>query len=145
MKMAMESMEMDSGGTSPSRRRAGTETSVPRTWLRDGGGYVTFRGGRPIVLGFSETKEYIGEEVASGEPGGGLPTPGRSSGPSRAALWGAPPLAFSDSSSMFWNTPCKIGPWAFVSSNSENISCVGFLKPKTAENRNWRFGILLIG
>ena len=42
MKMVMESMEMDSGGTSSSRRRAGTETSVPRTWLRDGGGCVTF-------------------------------------------------------------------------------------------------------
>ena len=57
-----------SGGNSPSRRRAGTETSVPRTWLRDGGGYVTFRGGRPIVLGFSRRTEYIGERA---EPGGG--------------------------------------------------------------------------
>ena len=28
----------------------------------------------------------------------------------------------------------KIGTSAFVSSNSENISCVTFLKPKTAEN-----------
>jgi hypothetical protein len=24
--------------------------------------------------------------------------------------------------------------------NSENISCVAFLKPKTAENRNWHCG-----
>jgi hypothetical protein len=39
----------------------------------------------------------------------------------------------------------KIRVLAFVLSNSENISCVGFLKPKIAENRNWRFGILLIG
>jgi hypothetical protein len=39
----------------------------------------------------------------------------------------------------------KIGGLAFVSSNSENISYVEFMKPKTAENRNWRFGILLIG
>jgi hypothetical protein len=29
----------------------------------------------------------------------------------------------------------KIGGSAFVSSNSENISCVTFLKYKTAENR----------
>jgi hypothetical protein len=29
----------------------------------------------------------------------------------------------------------KIGTLAFVSSNSENISCVTFLKHKTAENR----------
>ena len=28
----------------------------------------------------------------------------------------------------------KIGIWLFVSSNSENISCVTFLKRKTAEN-----------
>ena len=27
----------------------------------------------------------------------------------------------------------KIGTWLFVSSNSENISCITFLKPKTAE------------
>ena len=41
MKMVVVSMEMPSGGTSPSRRRAGTETSVPRIlasrwrWLRN--------------------------------------------------------------------------------------------------------------
>jgi hypothetical protein len=29
----------------------------------------------------------------------------------------------------------KIGTLAFVSSNSENISCVAFLKHKKAENR----------
>jgi hypothetical protein len=29
----------------------------------------------------------------------------------------------------------KIGTLAFVSSNSENISCVAFLKQKIAENR----------
>ena len=28
----------------------------------------------------------------------------------------------------------KIGGWVFVPSNSENISCVTFLKPKIAEN-----------
>ena len=28
----------------------------------------------------------------------------------------------------------KIGGWVFVPSNSENISCVTFLKRKTAEN-----------
>ena len=80
MKMAMESMEMDSGGTSPSRRRAGTETSVPRTWLRDGGGYVTFRGGRPIILGFSETEEYIGEGAMSVESRGAHPIGWRGQG-----------------------------------------------------------------
>jgi len=44
-------------------------------------------------------------------------------------------LAFVDSSSVFWNTPEKIRPWAFVSSNSENICRSTFLETKTAENR----------
>jgi hypothetical protein len=39
----------------------------------------------------------------------------------------------------------KIGGSAFVSSNSENISYVAFLKHKIAENRNWHYGISLIG
>jgi hypothetical protein len=30
-------------------------------------------------------------------------------------------------------------------SNSENIARTAFLEPKTAENRNWHCGILLIG
>ncbi|KAK1664148.1 hypothetical protein QYE76_052307 [Lolium multiflorum] len=43
MKMAVEmaavSMEKPSGGTSPLRQGAGTETPVPRSWLRDDGGW----------------------------------------------------------------------------------------------------------
>ena len=78
---------MDSGGTSPSRRRAGTETSVPRTWLRDGGGYVTFRGGRPISLGFSHLGEYIGEGAESGDARGAHPIWRRGQGWGRAPLW----------------------------------------------------------
>ncbi|KAK1664331.1 hypothetical protein QYE76_052490, partial [Lolium multiflorum] len=54
-------------------------------------------------------------------------------------LW--PP---SGPSRVFWKLRGKIGTWAVISSNSENISLLGFLKPKTAENRNWHFGILLI-
>ena len=84
--MAMESMEMDSGGPSPSRRRAGTETSVPRTWLRDGGGYGTLRGISSTVLGFSETEEYIGEGAMSVESRGAYPIGRRGQG------WGRAPL-----------------------------------------------------
>jgi hypothetical protein len=47
-----------------------------------------------------------------------------------AALW--PP---SGSLSVLVLHPGKIGVWVFISSNSENISCVAFLKHKTAENR----------
>ena len=35
----------------------------------------------------------------------------------------------------------KIGGWVFVPCNSENISCVGFLKRKTEENRKLTLGI----
>jgi hypothetical protein len=47
-----------------------------------------------------------------------------------AALW--PP---SGSPSVLVLRPGKIGVWVFVSSNSENISCVAFLKHKIAKNR----------
>jgi hypothetical protein len=40
----------------------------------------------------------------------------------------------------------KIGGSAFVSSNSENISCVNFVKHKNnRKTGNWHCGILLIG
>jgi hypothetical protein len=55
---------------------------------------------------------------------GGAPPPGE------PALW--PP---SGSLSVLVLRPGKIGVSAFVSSNSENISCVAFQKHKTAENR----------
>jgi hypothetical protein len=44
----------------------------------------------------------------------------------------APP---SGSLSVLVLRPGKIGVWVFISSNSENISYVAFLKHKTAENR----------
>jgi hypothetical protein len=47
-----------------------------------------------------------------------------------AALW-----LGSVSSSVFWKLREISGRLAFVSSNSENISCVTFLKHKIAENR----------
>jgi hypothetical protein len=47
-----------------------------------------------------------------------------------AALW-----LGSVSSSVFWKLHEISGRLALISSNSENISCVTFLKHKTAENR----------
>jgi hypothetical protein len=55
---------------------------------------------------------------------GGAPPPGE------VALW---PLSVS--LSIFVVHPGKIEVSAFVSSNSRNISCIAFLKHKTAENR----------
>ena len=53
MEMAVESTEMASGGNSSSWQGAGTEISVPRTRVDDGGGYGTFHGWSLMFLGFS--------------------------------------------------------------------------------------------
>jgi hypothetical protein len=47
----------------------------------------------------------------------------------------AGPWLSSVSSSVFWKLHLISGRSAFVSSNSENIFCVTFLKHKKAENR----------
>jgi hypothetical protein len=61
--------------------------------------------------------------------------------------WAAPPWCegglwpLSVSSLDLWKLSGKIRLQEFVSSNSENISCIAFLKHKTAENRElalWR-------
>jgi hypothetical protein len=58
-----------------------------------------------------------------------------------ARPWAVPPggettlWLGSVSSSVFWKLRLISGRSAFVSSNSENISYVTFLKHKTAENR----------
>jgi hypothetical protein len=55
-------------------------------------------------------------------------------------LW--PP---SGSLSVFGKHLGKIRLLAFVSSNSENISCVAFLKHKNKKTGKWHCGILSIG
>ena len=49
------------------------------------------------------------------------------------------------SASVLYVSTTNIRLLVFIPSISENISCVGFLKPKTAENRNSHCGILSIG
>jgi hypothetical protein len=93
MEMAVESMEMDSGGTSPSRQGARTENSIPRTWLRDGGGYRTFHGGRPIDLGFSRWGLYIDGRAASEGSQGPHTIGPRGLGATHACGWCGRPLA----------------------------------------------------
>jgi hypothetical protein len=59
-----------------------------------------------------------------------------------ASLW--PPLG---SSSVLVLRPGKIVVWVFSLSNSENISCVAFLKHKTSENRElalWHLVSMLV-
>jgi hypothetical protein len=72
--------------------------------------------------------------VLGGGPGGHT-TLWRGQGLGRATLWCAWPLAPLHLCFGLRLVSGKIGTLAFVSSNFENISCVAFLKPKIAENR----------
>ena len=145
MKMAVVSMEMPSGGTSPSRRRAGTETSVPQ--ILASRWQLLWKVSRTVAY---PCRVFTTETLSrrKGSLGGALVGPhnrGRAPPLGRAALACGAPWLPSVLSPVFWKLRGKMRYWALISSNSENISCVRFLKPKTAENRNWHFGILSIG
>jgi hypothetical protein len=89
----------------------------------------------PIVLGFSIPRLLIGEGASSEVDQACSPWVGVARGwavPSCgvASLW-----PHSGSRLVFVLRPEKIGVSKLVSSNSKNISCVAFLKHKTAENR----------
>jgi hypothetical protein len=84
----------------------------------------------PIHLGFSVGRLYIGGEAASGGGPGGHTPWWRRPGLGRAALGCVRPLAPLHLIFGLHDASGKIGGSAFVSSNSENISCVAFLKHK---------------
>jgi hypothetical protein len=132
-------MEVDgdgSGGTSPSRQGAGTETSIPRNSSAAAAEL------RNSFKKFADSPRFFRPEalnrrrgIVIGQPGAphtrvAWPGPGSCHLCVRAAS-GPPPALFRSSGSFRE----KIRLLAFVSSNSENISCVAFLKHKTAENR----------
>jgi hypothetical protein len=73
--------------------------------------------------------------VASEGGPGGHTCPWRGLGVARAMGWRGRPLAPLRLSFGFCHASRKIGNLAFVSSNSENIFYVAFLKHKTTENR----------
>jgi hypothetical protein len=86
--MAMETVGDGSGGTSPSRQGAGTETSIPRNLstaaaeLRNSSGnFANF----PRV--FFVLRLYIGEGASSGGCQGALTRRGRGQGPGHTALF----------------------------------------------------------
>jgi hypothetical protein len=83
-------------------------------------------------LGFSRRGEYIGERAALGGGSGGPTTWWREPGVGRATLWCSWPLAHLRLCFGLRLVSGKIGTSAFVSSNSENISCVAFLKHKNS-------------
>jgi hypothetical protein len=83
-------------------------------------------------LGFFHRGNFIGEGASSRGGPGGLTMGGRGQGLGRAPLWCGWPLAPIRLIFGLHEASIKIGGSAFVSSNSENISCVSFLKHKNS-------------
>jgi hypothetical protein len=104
----------------PSRSRANNGSSLP---------YVLWKIDR-VGLGFSRRGEYIGGRAASGGGPGGPTTLWRGQELGRATLWCGWPLAPLHLCFGLRLMSEKIGTSSFVSSNSENISYVDFLKHK---------------
>jgi hypothetical protein len=118
-------------GRVPEQRLLSPEIRRRRRWTCG-----TLSGNLPIVLGFSFRRLFIGGGTASEGHQGGLTTPGRGQEGGGAPPHGEPTLwPPSGSLLVLVLRPGKIGVSVFISSNSENISCVAFLKHKTAENR----------
>jgi hypothetical protein len=95
----------------------------------------TILGKTPIVLGFSVGRLYIGEGASSGGGPGGLTPGGTARRGGRATLGCGCPWPPSGSRSVFVLCLGKIGVLVFVSSNSENISRVAFLKHKNSRKQ----------
>jgi hypothetical protein len=91
-----------------------------------------FQGKVILPLGFSHRGDFIGEGAASGGGPGTLTIGGRGQGLGRIPLWCGWPLAPLRLIFGLCEASVKIGGSAFVSSNSENISCVTFLKHKNS-------------
>jgi hypothetical protein len=86
-------------------------------------------------LGFFRRGVFIGEGASSEVDRGDLTHRGCGQGLGRAALVCGTLVALSDSSSDLWKLPGKIRLQELVSSNSENISCVAFLKHKNSRKQ----------
>jgi hypothetical protein len=146
MEMAVRSMETvdtamktdrdGSGGTSLSWQGAGIETSIPQNLSLTAVALRNCSGKNADCFRVIHRKAlYRRRDVVRSELGWShhrWARPGAGPGPLMVRLPSGPPPALFRSSSFVRK---KIGIWVFVSSNSENISCVAFLKHKTAENR----------
>jgi hypothetical protein len=94
-----------------------------------------FRGKEIRPLGFFRREEHIGERAASGGGPAGLTPWWRGPGVGRATLGCGRLLAPLRLIFGLCEGSVKIEGLAFVSSNSENIFCVAFLKHKNSKNR----------
>jgi hypothetical protein len=142
METAETAMETngDGSGALPRPSRVPEQRLMsPEICLRWRWSYGTVLGKTPIVLGFSVGRLLIGEGASSGVDQGGLTMGGRSQGLGRAPLLCGQPLAPlrppSGSRSVFGPLLGKIRLLKLVSFNSENISCVVFLKHKNSRKQ----------
>jgi hypothetical protein len=135
METAETAMETDgdgSGGTSQSRQGARTETSVPRNLSSTTMALQNYSGkDADCFRVFRREDFYRRRGVVRRRPGwshhrGALAAPPHG----EAGPW--PP---SSSRSVFGPLPGKIGVLELVSSNSENIFCVAFLKHKNSRKQ----------
>jgi hypothetical protein len=124
-----------SGGTSPSRQGAGTKTSDPRNWSSTAAALRNFSGKNADSLRvFASEGSYRRKGDVRGQPGPHT-TGWRAQGVTRATRWCGHLLPPSDSSLASVSCRGKIGTSGFVFSNSENISCVTFLKQKNSRKQ----------
>jgi hypothetical protein len=118
-----------------SGRVPGRASGTSRSRVDDGGGLQYVSRKIDWGLGFSHRGEYIGKREASGGGPSGLTPWWRRPGLGRAALGCGRPLAPLRLIFGLRLMSEKIGGSAFVSSNSENISCVAFLKHKNSRKK----------
>jgi hypothetical protein len=130
VEMAMETDGDGSGGTSPSRQGARTETSIPQNLSVAELQNCSRK--TPIVLGFSVGRLLIGEGASSEVDQGLLTMGGRGQGLGRTPCCVGTLWPLSGSRLVVVLRPGKIGVSELVSSNSENISCIAFLKHKNS-------------
>jgi hypothetical protein len=128
-------MKKTFGGDSPLRQGAGKSFWILPI-LGSTAARIVMCSGKVIgYLGFSHRGVFIGEGAASEVDQGPTP-PGGAGQPYVAPPYGVAALWLgSVSSSVFWKLHEISGRLAFVSSNSENISCVILLKHKNSRRQ----------
>jgi hypothetical protein len=134
MEMAVESMEMAPGAIPHPDRVPEQRLMSPEIGLRWRWRCGTFDGRRLDDLGFLPQREYIGGRAMS-EGGPGAHTTWWHNQGTRATPWCGQPLALLRLCFGLCLRVRKIESLAFVSSNSENISYVTFLKYKNSRKQ----------
>jgi hypothetical protein len=118
-----------------SGRVPGRASGPSRSWVDDGGGSRCVSRKLIGYFGFSRRGVFIGEGAASEVDQGVSPIGGTARGWATPPHGEAGPWLGTVSSLMFWKLRFISGRSASVSSNSENISCVTFLKQKNSRKQ----------